>query len=56
MISEGSLTMRALSGAHCTNARLYTLHIKIGTRTSAQGPLNARIVQLASDMVFHLAK
>ena len=25
--------MRALSGAYCIDARLYTLRIKIGTRT-----------------------
>ena len=35
--------MRALLGAPCTDARLYTLRIKIGTRTT-----NARIVELIS--------
>ena len=28
--------MRALSGTHCTDARHYTLRIKIGTRTSTR--------------------
>ena len=31
---EVSSTMWELSGAHCTDARLYTFWIKIGTRTS----------------------
>ena len=34
--------MRALSSAHCTDVRLYTLRIKIGTRTT-----RARVVELA---------
>ena len=39
--SEASSMMRALSGAHCTNGRLYTLQIKKGTRTtSACEPLH----------------
>ena len=33
--SEASSTMRALSSAHCTDVRLYTLRIKIGTRTTS---------------------
>ena len=32
---EASSTMRALSGARRTDARLYTLRIKIGTRTTS---------------------
>ena len=32
LTSEASSTMGALSGARCTDARLYTLGIKIGTR------------------------
>ena len=37
-----------LSGACCTDARLYALRIKIGTRTTSAK--NARIVELASDI------
>ena len=33
--TEANSTMRALSGARCTDARLYTLRIKIGTRTTS---------------------
>ena len=33
-IAEASSTTRVLSSAHCTDARLYTLRIKIGTRTT----------------------
>ena len=43
IFTEVCLTMRALSGARCTDARPYTLQIKIGTA-------NAHIVDLASDM------
>ena len=32
--TETSSTMRALSGARCTDARLYILRIKIDTRTT----------------------
>ena len=32
-LPEAKSTMRALSGARCIDARLYTLRIKIGTRT-----------------------
>ena len=46
--SEASSIMRALSGAHYTDVRLYTLRIKKGTRTRA--PANARVVELASDI------
>ena len=35
-IPEASSTMRALSGARRTDARLYTLRIKIGTRTTSR--------------------
>ena len=34
---EASTIMRALSGARCTDARLYTLGIKIGTNQRALG-------------------
>ena len=34
MFTEVCLTMRALSGARCTDARPYTLQIKICTRTT----------------------
>ena len=33
--SEASSTTRVLSSAHCTDARLNTLRIKIGTRTTS---------------------
>ena len=36
--------MRALSSAHCSDVRLYTLGIKIGTRT-----MSASVVELTSD-------
>ena len=32
--SEANSTMRELSGARCTDARLYELRIKIDTRTT----------------------
>ena len=35
--AEASSIMRALSGARCTDARLYTLRIKIGTNQRALG-------------------
>ena len=35
MRPAASSTMRALLGARCTDARLYTLRIKIGTRTTS---------------------
>ena len=38
--SEASSTMRALSSARCTDARLYTLRIKIGTNQRALGELS----------------
>ena len=36
-ITEASSIMRALSGARCTDVRLYTLWIKIGTNQRALG-------------------
>ena len=42
--------MRALSGAYCTDARLYILRIKIGTRTTSA---RERSVLLSSPQVFH---
>ena len=35
VIPEASSTMRAFSNAHCTDARLYTLRIKIDTNQRA---------------------
>ena len=34
-IPEARSTMRALSGARCTDTMLYTLRIRIGTRTTS---------------------
>ena len=39
--------MRALLSAPCTDARLYTSRIEIGTRTSAA---STRVVELTSDL------
>ena len=39
-ISEASSIMRALSSARCTDVRLYTLRIKIGTNQRALGELS----------------
>ena len=38
--SEASSTMRALASARCTDARLYTYQIKIGTSQRAPGELS----------------
>ena len=40
IIPEASSTMRALASAHCTDARLYTLRIKIGTSQRAPSELS----------------
>ena len=45
-IPEASSTMREVSGARCTDARLYTLRIKVGTRTTSAR--ERCIVELAS--------
>ena len=37
---EASSTMRALSSARCTDVRLYTVRIKIGTNQRALGELS----------------
>ena len=43
--------MQVLSGACCTDARLYTLRIKIGTSLpEQQAPAKARIVELTSGL------
>ena len=40
--------MRALSSAHCTDVRLYTLRIKIGTTVINERSASSRIVELDS--------
>ena len=39
-LPEASSTMRALASARCTDARLYTYRIKIGTSQRAPGELS----------------
>ena len=40
MSTEASSIMRALASARCTDARLYTYRIKIGTSQRAPGELS----------------
>ena len=46
---EASSTTRVLSSTHCTDVRLYTLRIKIGTRTTNARELHSEWQILCSD-------